>query len=263
MARTLLTLQCEDSVSFKKDPEALGCLLYEIIVRTTSTSDEVHIDAINHAARSLGYHGSINAVRRLLLSKGFLSEIEKGHRFSLQEVNRKAIQQFFNQHQILFSSRLLSDAEHALIFNQISGEFTASVVLVRVMQLLGFVLRELETVSMLERNALVGIAVSETDHFVAMDHVQYLAQRLDEISARADEVKNARDFDSNKLFYHLSQEFARVHVLFGEAINNAQMKSNGLYVAAHEKQIVGLLMELRKFLLHFVSILLREEEKIA
>lgn len=262
--RTLLTLQRESWVSFVRDPEALGCLLYEIADIAAHAEGEVLHQEIATVVRHLGYTGSIASVRRMLLSKGFLSEIEKCHRYYLHESNKEAMNFFFERYAPAFRGIHLSDAERTLLF-EVShvGGTDAEEMLMRVMKHLSLLLDEFRQLTKIESQVYTTLAKEEASHCVALERVKWCIERLHEIASTATLVSSHHDIRNRILHHRLMNEYERMQDVLAAAIDSAGQSNDMLRVCAHDGEVIQLLRVLREFLLRFADIMLRSEEKIS
>ncbi len=121
--------------SFVRDPEALGCLLREIVA-IVNRSQKASLSEVFQYAASLGYAGSDRALRRFLLGKEFVSEHEPRISFCIRAENRNRIDLFFAQYNAQFAPQRLSNHEQYLIFLKEAPAAPFEMIRARMVQLL-------------------------------------------------------------------------------------------------------------------------------
>lgn len=184
--KSLLTLKHDGRITFLRDPESLGLLLYEIVDLADRNDGEVLLNDIGSLASDLGYSGSLARLRFFLLTRKFVSEVEKGKRFYLQEMNREAIRQFFVTHQSSFGPRQLNPAEQRLLFQlECANGSEVERTLLQVMKYIALILLALEHLPQLEARVEGKLASAELSQFIAVERVRWLHFQIKKLEAEA------------------------------------------------------------------------------
>ncbi len=262
--KALSGVEQKDRVSFIRDPEALACLLHELLDIATQSSGEILIEEIEHAARSLGYHGSLSGLRRILMDKGFVSEVEKRKRYYLQEINREAIEHFFSKHESLFSSRRMDAVDRAVLFDRDSiGGTKAEVMLLQVMRITGFMNEELHFLSRLDSETRSQLAFAEASCFMAHERVEWFQEQILLVSAEYESLgNNNRDIEVRRQRFILSLQADELYRALSAAASFACEREDELRKVTKERKRIKLLRSVREFYLKFSESLLKGEDDL-
>lgn len=246
-------------ISFILDPEALGCLLHEILDLFAGSDGTISTQSVFLSARSLGYQGPASAVRRLLVGKCFVSDAEKGKTFHLHEINRTAIENFFRTHERNFESRLLDSREKDHIFETSgAGGSHVEVMMVRVMRFLSVLLGELRFVSAVESKTFTNLSELEIAHFVQIEHVEWCQQHFDEVAKKLDLVHETLGMSSVE-FRETYKRYVAAYECVSSEVDDAITKSDLLQQLARDAEIIVLLKQLQDFLIRFTVVFLQHE----
>ena len=256
-----LPMPCvQQSIEFFDDPEALGCLLHEVIYLTTKTRHgEVLIGEISESAKQLGYRGAVAPVRSLLLANGFVSEIERGSIFRIQEENREIIEHFFDTHQSLFERRGLTVLEEVSLFEHVGpGGSAVEVALTQVMRSISFMLDVLHTLPELHEDARKSLALSEIEHFIAFERVKWFDERTMAYSHVAEMTRIAHGSDSG-IFRDALARYISMHIHLSDVVTYAEDQNDKFKSLIHDMETIKLLMLLHDFLKKFTQLFVQKE----
>ena len=111
-------------VSFKKDPQALACLLYGLFDTAKRKYGSVEARDVTLIARDLGFFGAPGSVLRLLLNEGFLSgNSESG--YWIDKENERAMDRFVTTHEQAVAPLRLSPRETVHLFRKMGSHGSA------------------------------------------------------------------------------------------------------------------------------------------
>lgn len=259
MKKLLLSNQRE-KVSFLHDPEALGLLLHEIVEIADRSRGEVHINNLEYSARDLGYQGSLAGLRRVLIGRGFITEVEKYKRFYLQELNREAIQLFFSKHRLLFSRKVLSEADRSFLYaDSCVGGTEAERMLLRVMKSLTTMLGEMERIPLIESRLLACLAMSEFSYFVAFDRVRWLHKKLGRLEAESLVSRMGGTVESQQRWYTFNVQLSEIRRELILAIDDSLRQRGEMLQAIDDCEVLRLLKLVREATVKFGGIMVTKE----
>ncbi len=170
----------EDSnkVSFVDDPEAIACLLKELM-HVARESERVRFKSIYDVAVSLGYRGDSLLLQCVLIENGYVCELEEGVDFCITADNQYRIDEFFKRNARLLGSSLLSKTERISCLAIDGGEGTpVDQVYTRIIHLFSKIMTELSSLPQLSVILQTHIAEREVAQCVAREHVQMLGERF-------------------------------------------------------------------------------------
>jgi hypothetical protein len=258
-----LIVRQERGVSFTRDPEALGLLLYEILEMADQSGGEVLVKEAYGAAHQLGYRGSPSGFRRLLIARGFVCEVEKHQRFFLQEMNREAIQQFLKTHQELFAGKHLDEYERSLLFSSVTnGGTEADMLLVWVMKSLSTLLEGLQKLSLLESKVRTHTALSEINHFLALDRVRWYHEQVKQLQCRVEGLENNPSSQVWHRQYPLDSQREEMFGKFASAVSDASREREAFMQNIHDSEVVAFLKSVREAILHLDEVFVRKEGEL-
>ncbi len=171
----------EDSnkVSFVDDPEAIACLLEELM-HVARESERVRFKSIYDVAVSLGYRGDSLPLQCVLIENGYVCELEEGVDFRITAENQYRIDEFFKRNARLLGSSLLSKTERISCLATDGGEGTpVDQVYTRIIHLFSKLMTELSSLSQLSAILQTHIAEREVAQYVAMERVQMFEERFE------------------------------------------------------------------------------------
>ncbi len=259
MKKLLLSNQRE-KVSFLHDPEALGLLLHEIIEIANHSRGEVHIENLEYSARDLGYHGSLAELRRVLIGRGFVTEVEKYKRFYLQELNREAIQLFFSRHRLLFSRKVLDETDRSLLYtDSCVGGTEAERVLLRVMKALTTMLGEMEQIPLIESRLFAYLAMSEFSYFVSFDRVRWLRSKLRQLEAECVLSRMSSNHEVQQHWYALNAQLHETRRELALAVDESFKQRDEMLQAIDDCEVLGLLKLIHEATVKFGGIMVTKE----
>ncbi len=249
-------------VSFILDPEALGCLLHEILDLFADSNGTISTQSVFLSARSLGYQGPVSAVRRLLVGKCFVSDAEKGKTFHLHEINRTAIENFFRTYERNFESKLLDSREKDHIFETPgAGGSQVEVMMVRVMRFLSMLLSELKPLSALESETFMTLSGLQVANCMQIERVKWYECRLEELNKKLNIVHETLGMDSID-FRELLKQYLEAHKNADSLVDEAIVKNDMLEQSARDAEVVALLKQLQDCVVQFTAMFLQLETKI-
>lgn len=260
--KALLTLKKGDGVSFVQDAEALCRLLFDILAFFEKPHTEIVIGEINRLARALGYQGSINAVRRVLLERNFLTEVERGVRFVLSDANRAAIAEFCKSQPPSFHGLKLTNAERTCLYGSSGFQGSAGeAFLARVMGQLAILNTILAEIPRGEIKAISDVAKHMAGDMFLQERVQWQLEKMNRLCV---------EFDAVELQYGKgSPEFEAVSARYIESychmdtVVDAAQAENALYQEAlGDAVIFRMLRDLRVLLLQVTASFSKREEEI-
>lgn len=260
--RLQLTLTTK-SLSFSSDPEAMGCLLHEILELSTQSEGYISVESVYASATGLGYRGPMTAVRRLLVAKGFLTDAEKGKSFCMHEGNRAAINHFFHMNEKKFSNTQLTDVEKGHLFRTMGGKGSAvEALLVRVMRFLSILLEELETVSSVERTMISDFSKGETDRLLALEHLNWSKEKFQNLCEEMDTAFEISGEESEE-FLEIVKRYTRMYIHLSEIVDTTIVANDRVKQLAYDTQVIHLLKSLHTFLRWFSSSFLKMEDALS
>lgn len=249
--------------SFFSDPEALGCLLHEILELCTGTDEPISLESVHASAVGLGYRGHATPIRRMLVAKGFLTDAKKGKSFYLHEGNRVAIDHFFHTNEKKFSNTQLSDVEKGHLFHTLGGKGSAvEALLVRVMRFLSILLEELETVSSVERTMISDFSKGETDRFLALEHFNWSKEKFQNLCEEMDTAFEISGEESEE-FLEIVKRYTRMYIHLSEIVDTTIVANDRVKQLAYDTQVIHLLKSLHTFLRWFSSSFLKMEDALS
>ncbi len=260
--KALLTLKGEGHTSFIHDAEALGCLLFDILAFFDKPNTEIMIGEINRLARDLGYQGSINAVRRALLGRNFLTEIERGVRFSLSDVNRVAIATFCKSQPPAFHGLRLTNAERTCLYG--SSGFQGSsgeAFLARVMGQLAILNTILSEVPREEKKALSDTAKYMTSDMCMQERVQWYLEKMNLLCKEFDAIE-LRFGNGSSEFEAVSAQYIAAYDHMDMLIDAAEQENTRYQEALRDATIFCMLRDVQVLLLQVTASLSKREGEI-
>jgi hypothetical protein len=260
--KALLTLKKESGISFVRDAEALCCLLFDILAFFEKPHTEIVIGEINCLARALGYQGSINAIRRVLLEKNFLTEVERGVRFSLTHTNRMKITEFCKSQPPSFTGLKLTNVEHAYLYGSsgVQGS-VGEAFLARVMGQLAILNTILSEVPRLEIKVISDAAKHMAGDMCMQERVKGYLEATNHLCREFDAIELQYGNDS-KEFENISNRYIDAYNQIHTLVDMAQEENMRYQEALGDAAILRMLKDVRVLLLQVTASFSKREEEI-
>ena len=165
-------------ISFKKDPQALACLLYGLFDTAKRKYGSVEARDVTLIARDLGFFGAPGSVLRLLLNEGFLSgNSESG--YWIDKENERAMDRFVTTHEQAVAPLRLSPRETVHLFRKMGSHGSAlEQSALRIFRLLGTLQEELHAFPDLAQAELADYAGHEAARTVEQEHLWWLIKKI-------------------------------------------------------------------------------------
>ncbi len=260
--KALLTLKKESGISFVHDAEALCCLLFDILAFFEKSRTEIMIGEINCLARALGYQGSINAIRRVLLEKNFLTEIERGARFSLTYANRKSIAAFCKSQPPSFDGLKLTSAERTCLYGSSGIQGSAGeAFLARVMGQLAVLNTILSEIPRLEIKVTSDVAEHMAGDLFMQERVRGHLETMNRLCREFDAVE-LQYGNGSKEFESISNRYVESYTQMDAVVDAAQEENNRYQEALGDAAILRMLRDVRVLLLQVTASFSKKEGEI-
>lgn len=244
------------TVSFIHDPEALACLLHDIVARAEQQNGILTLNEISQLSWKLGYRGSLPTVRTLLLMHRFLCEHEACDTFCLREENRIAIEAFFREHEAVFASVRLSESEERALFGRLSDYGTdAERILSRVMMHLSYILKELTLLRDAGPQINAALADAEMMHCLALERIMWFMTMYDSVTKECDHVLETHGMHSRE-FRQALLRYLKTHRKYLDVLYDAEVENARFSTAVRDKEILEFLKPIHEFFNRFATVFL-------
>ncbi len=251
----------EDSnkVSFVEDPEAIACLLQELMY-VARASERVRFRSVYDAALSLGYRGDPLPIRCVLIESGYVCELEEGVDFCITAENQYRIDAFFIRNANLLSSRLLSTTERVACFGTDGVEgTTADKVYTRTIHLFSQLMTELSSLPQLSALLHTRIAEQEVAQCMAMERVQMFEERFERYREQLLDL-----YEKKRGTLHFRKVLERYQIAFArlnDALDEAVRSNDELESCVNDMVKVGYLTKFSPSLTRLFMLFLENEGK--
>ncbi len=248
-------------VSFRKDPQALACLLYELFDIAQKNCGSLEPSDIVRAVRNLGFVGSPGAVCRHLVEEGFLTgNNETG--YWITKRNEIEMDRFFKANEESILPICLSARESAQLFDKIGPQGTPTEqAALRIFRLLTALQDELSAFPLVVQKELSVYADHEAARTVNQEHLWWLISR---INLLIEEMKVLDRSDSPEAMTVMAIAYAEAYELqmqleAGIAVMNEHERA--MRRIARNEHLVALITDTGKIINKLVTTIVESDSR--